>query len=72
MKPNGHAIKAIRERSGLEVAELAEMTGCSRRFIAYIEANDRAGSPKVIKAIAAALKVPVTAIISDVPEADAA
>jgi transcriptional regulator with XRE-family HTH domain len=72
MKLNGHAVKAIRERTGLTPAELAESIGCSRRFVAYIEANDRDGSPKVIKAIAAALKVPITAIIKDVPERDAA
>lgn len=72
MRSNGHAIKAIRERSGLTVTELAEKTGSSRPFIANIEANRRDGSPRVIKAIAAALKVPLTAILYDVPDEDAA
>lgn len=72
MKSNGHAIKAIRERSGLSVTQLAEMIGRTRPFISNIEANRRDGSPEVIKAIAEALKVPITAIIYGAPERGAA
>jgi len=72
MRSNGHAIRAIRERSGLTATQLAEMVGVTRPFISNIELNNRDGSPEVIKAIAAALKVPLTAILYDAPSEDAA
>jgi len=67
MKSNGHAIRAIRERSGLSATQLAEKIGKTRPFISNIEANRRDGSPEVIRAIAEALKVPLPAILYDAP-----
>ena len=72
MKSNGHAVRAIRQRSGLSATQLADAIGVTRPFISNIERNYRNGSPEVIKAIADALKVPITAILLDAPNQDAA
>jgi transcriptional regulator with XRE-family HTH domain len=65
MKANGAAIRAIRERSGISQAEVANRCGVDRSVINRIEAGTKPGRPELIGAIAVALKVPVTAIIHD-------
>jgi len=55
---HGPAIREIRIRSGIEVADLAEMVGVKRPYIAKIElGHSRRVSPKVFKALTAALSI---------------
>lgn len=55
---NGFAIREIRIRSGLGVAELATSVGVQRPYIAKIElGHSRRVSPKVFTAILAALSI---------------
>lgn len=64
MKPNPEAIRAIRERSGLSITQLAQRLGRSRALVANIEAGRRNGSPEVLRGLATALRVPLDAIIT--------
>lgn len=53
---HGPAIRAIRIRSGLGVADLAEAVGVNRPYVAKIElGHSRRVSPKVFNALVAAL-----------------
>lgn len=55
---NGFAIRELRKRSGLGVAELAAAVGCQRPYIAKIElGHSRRVSPKVFNALLAALTI---------------
>lgn len=55
---NGYAIRELRMRSGLAVAELAEQVGVQRPYIAKIElGHSRRVSPKVFNALLAALTI---------------
>lgn len=63
VKANGDAIRAIRERSGIIKTDLAREAGIDRTHLHRIETGERNGTPAQIRAIAEALKVPVTAII---------
>lgn len=65
LRANGDAIRAIRERSGLSQTDLARAVGVSQPILSRIESGERPGRPEVIRSIASALKVPVTAIIHD-------
>ena len=65
MKSNGAAIAAIREGRGLTKSELARLVNVDLSHLARIESGERNGTPTQIKAIAAALVVPVTAIVSE-------
>lgn len=56
---------AIRERSGMSPAELAEAVGIDRTHLINIEAGRRNASPGVAMAIACALRVPQPAILTD-------
>lgn len=64
MLVNPEALKAIRQRSGMTVTELADAVDIGRAHLSNIEAGRRTASPATTKAIAEALKVPVTAIIA--------
>lgn len=66
MRTNGAAIAAIRERSGLSKSQLAAAAKLDRTHLHRIESGERNGTPGQIKAIAAALQVPLTAIIAEV------
>lgn len=65
MKANGAAIKVIRERSGVIKSDLARSAGLDRTQLHRIETGERNGTPAQLLAIAAALKVPVVAIIHE-------
>lgn len=66
---NGETIRALRERSGLSGTALAKLIEIDRAYLSHIEAGRRQPSPANAKAIADALKVPITAILSEVTEA---
>jgi len=68
MTINPVALRVIRERSGLTQSELARRTDLSQPHLANIEAGRRRASPATVKALAEALKVPVTALVCG-PEA---
>ena len=65
MKLNHDALRIIRERSGQSKTLTAELAGIDRANYTHIEAGRRNGTDAQIVALAAALKIPVTAIISD-------
>lgn len=55
---NGFALRELRIRSGLGVAELAEQVGVKRPYIAKIElGHSRRVSPRVFAALLAALSI---------------
>lgn len=70
VKLNRHTLTALRERSGLTKAELAERAGFDPSFITRIENGQRTATPAVIVKLAAALMVPTVALGDDTaPEA---
>jgi transcriptional regulator with XRE-family HTH domain len=55
---NGYAIRELRIRSGLGVAELAQQVGVTRAYIAKIElGHSRRVSPKMFAALLASLSI---------------
>lgn len=55
---NGFALRELRKRSGLGVADLAAQVGVQRPYIAKIElGHSRRVSPKVFNALLAALVI---------------
>lgn len=55
---NGYALREIRVRSGIGVAELAEQVGVTRSYLAKIElGHSERCSPKVYSSLLAALDV---------------
>lgn len=65
MRINRHALRQIRERSGLSKTKLAMEAGVSTGTLNDLESGRRGGSDELIRKVAGALKVPVTAIIVD-------
>lgn len=65
MRINPAALRAIRERTGLSSAALADKAGVRREVLSRLEGGDRPGTPEQIVALAKALNVPVTAIIKE-------
>lgn len=63
MQVNRHAVRALRERSGLTVTALAEQAGIGQAHLSNIEAGRRKASPEVVIALARSLKVDVLAIV---------
>lgn len=61
---NGSALQAIRERSGLTQTELSAQTGVSQGRISELEAKNQPVRPGTVKALADALRVPLTALIA--------
>lgn len=62
---NPEALKALRVRTGLSLRDLAEASGIAYSYIREIEAGAKQPSEHVILALAAGLRVPVTAITRD-------
>lgn len=55
---NGYAIRELRKRSGLGVAELAAQIGVQRAYVAKIElGHSRRVSPKVFTGLLVALSI---------------
>lgn len=69
MQVNPHALRVIRERSGLSVSELARAAGLSQPHLSNIEIGRRQASPAVIRSLADALRVPLLSLITDPPVA---
>jgi DNA-binding XRE family transcriptional regulator len=65
---NRHALRTIRERSGLTVSALARAAGVSQPHLSNIEQGRRQASPQVISRLAGALKVPIVALLADVDD----
>jgi transcriptional regulator with XRE-family HTH domain len=65
---NGEALRAIRERTGLTVSELARKGGVSQPHLSNIELGRRGGRPPIIRALADALGVPVGALLGPTPD----
>ena len=70
MHLNRHALRAIRERSGLSLSGLARLAGVSQPHLSNLEHGHRQASPATVRRLARALKVPVPAILVD-PDPDA-
>ena len=70
MKVNGHALRAIRERSGMSVTELARQAGTSQPHLSNIEGGRRSASPALVRQLATVLKVPVLALLGDPDASD--
>ena len=66
---NGAALAAMRTLAGYSQAELARQSGVSQGHISEIESGDKKASPKTIKALAEALRVPMPALLSDPSQA---
>lgn len=61
---NGSALQAIRERSGLTQTELAAQTGVSQGRISELESGRCNVRPGTVKALAAALAIPIPALVA--------
>lgn len=64
----GENIKSLRKKAGLTQLELAERSNISRSYLADIERNRYNPSVETIKAIAKALKVPISSIVDQQSE----
>ena len=65
MPVNRHALRALRERSGLSVSALAVLAAASQPHLSNIERGRRQASPALICRLAEALKVPVVALLAE-------
>ena len=65
MQVNPHALRVIRERSGLSVTQLARLAGLSQPHLSNIETGRRQASPATVRRLADVLHVPVLALIAD-------
>jgi transcriptional regulator with XRE-family HTH domain len=59
---NGAAVRELRMAKGLSQVDVAELVGISGGHLCNIETDKRGASPKLAKAIATALHVPLAAI----------
>lgn len=64
MQINGEALRVIRERSGLTGTALANEVGVDRTHLSHIEAGRKQASNDLARRLAAALKIPLVAILS--------
>ena len=63
IESGGHPIRAIRKYRGLTQIDVAEQARLRQSYIADIEAGKKTGSAASLKAIAAALGVPLDVIV---------
>ena len=63
MPLNRHALRIIRERSGLSLSALAALADVSQPHLSNLERGRRQASPALIRRLALALKVPVVALL---------
>lgn len=64
MDTNGAAIRAIRERSGVSVTELAKRAEIGQPHLSNIESGRRVASRQLAQRLADSLDVPLTAILA--------
>jgi DNA-binding XRE family transcriptional regulator len=62
MAVNKDALTAIRSKDGMTKKQLADTAGIPLQYLCDIEAGRRGAKPNVVKALADALNVPVSAI----------
>lgn len=65
MQLNRHALRAIRERSGLSLTELARAAGISQPHLSNLEHGHRQASPATVRRLADALRVPMPALLAE-------
>lgn len=63
MQVNRHALRIIRERSGLTLSQLARASGVSQPHLSNVEAGRRRPSPGLLGRLAHELRVPVVALL---------
>jgi transcriptional regulator with XRE-family HTH domain len=63
MRLNHAALRVIRERSGHKQSGIADLIEMDRGNYAHLEAGRRPGTPEQITACAAALQIPVDALL---------
>lgn len=69
MRLNAAALRALRQRSGMSVKDLAEAAGINASYLTNLEKGHRENpSDPVIVALAKALKVNLPAILADPTE----
>lgn len=61
---NGSALRHHRRTAGLSAVELSAVSGVDPTVISRLESDTRRGTPAQIKALADALRVPITAIVT--------
>ena len=69
----GVAIKAVRQKRRMKLAQVASVTGLSEGFLSHVERDDRGVSSDALERIAAALDVPVAILVvlgTEVRESD--
>ena len=69
MRINKDSLRAVRERSGYSIRQLAEASGVSRSSISDIERGVQEPSPATVRNLAQALLVPTTALLLSDEEA---
>lgn len=71
LRINPELLRLLRERTGLSIRQLGELSGVSFSQIAYLERGEGTKqNPATVKKLADALAVPITAITTTVePEA---
>lgn len=62
LRLNGHAVRAIRERSGIRQSALALSLGISRAYMANVESGRKAPGGDLAFRVAEQLNVPLAAI----------
>lgn len=62
MGVNHAALSALRSKDGMTKTQLAEAAGISLQYLCDIEVGRRGAKPDVMKRLAAALNVPLSAI----------
>ncbi|MHB0997253.1 MAG: helix-turn-helix domain-containing protein [Elusimicrobiales bacterium] len=63
----GERIREERKRAGLTMEKLAELSGISTSFLAYIETKRKKASLETIEKIALALRLPVSDLFRTMP-----
>ncbi len=64
----GHRLRLLRARRGMTRRILASQSGVSERYISAVEGGTGNGSVLLLRAIAAALNLPVSALLEDPPD----
>lgn len=68
MTLNRAALVALRERSGMSKAELAERAGIDRTLVTRLENGERRATPAVMRKLAEALQVSQVALMGPTTE----
>jgi transcriptional regulator with XRE-family HTH domain len=62
---NGPAIRALREKDGLTVDQLATQVAITAPHLRNVELEHRKATPRLLNAVARVLQVPVGALVRD-------